>query len=405
MASLKIVLRKKQNTDGTYPLAIRVTKDRKSSYIHLGHSLHMKDWNAAAEKVRSSYPNHARLNNFILKRKSEANDTFIALETSRKDTSSITITKEIKPKEGTSFFMQADMFLDNMRKQGKYNRVLTETSRLKNFRTFLDNQDVEFPEITVPLLNRFRAYLIGAKGIAERTVVNHLILIRTIYNQAIAGNVADVKHYPFGKGKISIKLPESLKVGLSVKEIVKLTELDLSDKPYLNHARNIWLVSFYFAGMRISDVLRMKWTDFQDDRLYYTMGKNLKPGSLQVPQKALTILRQYESHEKKNDLVFPELKALDRLDSIYDIQRKISYATKRLNDALAEIANHQDVKLTKKLTMHIARHSFGNISRDKMPIQVLQKLYRHTDIKTTMGYQSNFIHKQADDALDAVLDF
>jgi hypothetical protein len=55
--------------------------------------------------------------------------------------------------------------------------------------------------------------------------------------------------------------------------------------------------------------------------------------------------------------------------------------------------------------MHIARHTFGNISGDKIPIQMLQKLYRHSDIKTTMGYQANFIHKDADDALDAVISF
>ena len=61
--------------------------------------------------------------------------------------------------------------------------------------------------------------------------------------------------------------------------------------------------------------------------------------------------------------------------------------------------------IDKNLTMHIARHTFGNISGDKIPIQMLQKLYRHSSITTTVGYQANFIHKDADDALDAVLAF
>ncbi len=55
--------------------------------------------------------------------------------------------------------------------------------------------------------------------------------------------------------------------------------------------------------------------------------------------------------------------------------------------------------------MHIARHTFGNISVGKIPIQILQKLYGHSSITTTMGYQANFIHKEADKALDAVLSF
>jgi hypothetical protein len=34
---------------------------------------------------------------------------------------------------------------------------------------------------------------------------------------------------------------------------------------------------------------------------------------------------------------------------------------------------------------------------------MMQKLYRHSDIKTTIGYQANFIYQDADDALDAVI--
>lgn len=55
--------------------------------------------------------------------------------------------------------------------------------------------------------------------------------------------------------------------------------------------------------------------------------------------------------------------------------------------------------------MHISRHTFGNISGDKIPIQMLQKLYRHTSITATIGYQSNFIHKDVDEALNAVIGF
>lgn len=34
---------------------------------------------------------------------------------------------------------------------------------------------------------------------------------------------------------------------------------------------------------------------------------------------------------------------------------------------------------------------------------MLQKLYSHTDIKTTIGYQASFIHKDVDEALEAVI--
>ena len=49
--------------------------------------------------------------------------------------------------------------------------------------------------------------------------------------------------------------------------------------------------------------------------------------------------------------------------------------------------------------MPISRHTFGQIAGDKTAPQLLQKLYRHSDLKTTIDYQSNFINKDVDAAL------
>lgn len=60
-------------------------------------------------------------------------------------------------------------------------------------------------------------------------------------------------------------------------------------------------------------------------------------------------------------------------------------------------------KIQGKLTTHVARHTFATLAGDKVPLQMLQKLYRHSDVRTTMGYQSAFIYKDADEALEAVI--
>ena len=399
-SSLNVVLRMKANADGSFPLAIRITIDRKSSYIYLGQSIQKSDWDAAKQRVRKSHSNSSRLNAFIRKKEDEANDKLLDMALQQKDVSSKVVRKQIKFKSGTSFFTQADIFIENMRKQGKYNRVSAEQPYINHFRAFLNNEDIPFSEISVSLLNKFRAYLKSVQRISERTVVNHLILIRTVFNQAIADGLADQKHYPFGKGKVSIKIPESVKVGLNAEEVKLLETLDLSSSPaYWTHARNIWLLSFYLAGARVSDVLRLKYSDFQNDRLHYTMGKNAKTGSLKVSEKVLRIIEQYPK-QGKHDLVFPDLQEVNDIADSFAVQRKIAFAVKRLDRNLQEIARFAGI--SKKLTMHIARHTFGNLSGDKIPIQLLQKLYRHTSITTTIGYQGHFIHKDADDALDVI---
>lgn len=44
MASIKVLLWGKQNKEGLYPIAIRIIKDRKPSYIYLGHYIKKEQW-------------------------------------------------------------------------------------------------------------------------------------------------------------------------------------------------------------------------------------------------------------------------------------------------------------------------------------------------------------------------
>lgn len=403
MSSAKIVMRKNKNKDGEYPMTIRITKDRRTSYIYLGHNLKLSDWDKAAQKVKKSHANSVRLNNLFAKKLIEANDKLLEMEADKKDTSSGAIRKGIVSKKDGTFLKQANLYLNDLKKSGKFNRYSADKPRVERFKEFLNNSDVPFSEITPTLLKRFQAYLKGTRNITNRTVTNHLVVIRTVFNQAIAANVADRKYYPFGKGKVVIKFPDSLKLGMVESEVKAIEELELEPGSILNHARNVWLFSFYFAGMRVSDVLRLTWSDFQDDRIFYAMGKNEKAGSLKVPEKALKILNQNRRENPVHNLVFPDLETLPDLNSLYAVQQRINQKVKRINEGLQEIAKL--IKTDKKLTMHISRHTFGNISGDKIPVQMLQKLYRHSSITTTIGYQANFIHKTADEALDAVLGF
>lgn len=403
MATVKVVLRRKQNKDGTYPLALRITKDRKASFIHLGHSVLEKDWDASAQKVRKSYPNSARMNNLLAAKLADASDKALEAETQKREFSANSVKRKIKPAGGSGFFAQADLYLSLLKQAGKYNRYTADKPRIEHFRKFACNEALAFSDITAGMLERFQAYLKGEYGLSQRSVVNHLVVIRSVFSQAIKGEVNDRKYYPFGPGKVTIKFPDSIKVGLSANEVKSLEEADLPAGTYKNHCRNLWLFSFYFAGMRISDVLRLRWSDLNDGRLHYKVGKNDKGGSLKVPERARAILLQYEQERTNdNDLIFPELKSLPDMGDNFTVQRKIMNMTSKIDKMLrTEVA--KAALISKKLTMHIARHTFGNLSGDRIPVQMLQKLYRHSSVTTTIGYQSNFIHRDADDALAIVV--
>lgn len=402
MATIKVVLRAKYNKDGTRPLALRITKDRKPVFIHLGYSLDADDWDEDKQRVKKSHPNSVRLNNLIAAKLAEASDKSLDAETSKEHATASSIKHSIKPKSGALFFAQGQAYLDVLKGTGSYTSYVTESSRLEIFKAYLNVKDISFPDLTPSLLERFKVHLKSERNVSERTAMNYLLLIRTIYNRAIKDGVAERKYYPFGDGKISIKFPESTKVGSDKTDVQKLEDAVL-DSPAHDHARNLWLFSFYFAGMRISDVLRLRWSDFYAGRLQYTMGKNNKPGSLKVPEKALAILAKYEGQkESQDDLVFPDLKTLPNLDDPFEVKRRISFVVTNL-DKIMRNQVRKKAGITTKMSMHISRHTFATLAGDKIPVQMLQKLYRHSDIKTTIGYQANFINQDADDALDAVI--
>ncbi len=404
MATANIVLRMKKSRDGSYPLCIRITKDRRSSFIHLGKSIRVEDWDSIKQKVKKSHPNAASLNVFLSSKLADANNKLLEVETHKTDVSATSVKKTIKRSAGTTFFKQAEVYIEDLKSAGKYNRVSADQPRINRFREFLKGQDIAFTDISVYLLEKFRTYLLTTRSIKERTAINHLVVIRSVFSQAIKEGGIDKKHYPFGKGQYIIKFPDSHKIGLSIDDLKKLETLVLEMPSYLNHVRNLWLFAFYFAGMRISDVLRLRWSDFTDNRLHYSMGKNLKGGSLKVPDMAIKILEQYlPSKRSSDDLVFPELKTVKNLDDKYKVQERIAYAVSTINKGLKRLAKVAEIN--KSVSMHLGRHTFGQLSGDKIPVQMLQKLYRHSSITTTIGYQSNFIHKDADEALNAVINF
>ena len=86
-----------------------------------------------------------------------------------------------------------------------------------------------------------------------------------------------------------------------------------------------------------------------------------------------------------------------------DVLTKIQTVTRKFNHHLRNIA--QTLNINKSLSCHTARHTFASIAGNSVNIQILQKLYRHSSITTTINYQANFIHKDFDETLDNVLIF
>ena len=443
MASIKIVLRKNMiRKDDTIPLALRISENYKTNYHWLGQYILEKDWDKKFGKVKKSHPNHKKLNHFLMKKMTEAQDLYFHSED---DLTPRQIKNKLKGPGGSqSFFAVAAERVKQKYDKGTFSVAKSELSILYNLEEFLNlktnqkkeaviksikerrrirvsktrkgeyssedaityfkrNTRLEFREINESFLNKFKAFCSTYLGQKTRTITNQLIFIRTLFNVAIKDGIVSQKYYPFAGEKEKIRIGSGNKIGLTAEEVTRIENLAVESHSSIWHTRNVWLVSFYFAGIRISDVVALKWTDIKDGRLYYVMNKNEKPLSFKVPDKAKTIFNLYLMDKTENNgYIFPFLKDADQQDP-KSVFLKMRNATKVLNKFLKRIAD--ECKIDKNLSNHIARHTFGNIAGDKIHPLMLQKLYRHSDLKTTLNYQANFIHRDADDALDSVINF
>ena len=297
-SNAKIVLRKKPNSKGLYPLAVRITKNRRSTYQYIGHYIDIEDWDEKNIRVRKSNSNADSLNKLLSQELSNANKALIDLQSEHKDASANQIKKEIYASgNSATFFELAQEHLDELEIAEKLNRLSTDSALVSYIIKFNKSKQLAFQEINERFLKKLMIYLKAKHELSETSVMNILVLIRLLFNRAIKLKIVSRELYPFGGDKIKIKFPETSKVGLNIIEvraIEALENLTLSEI----HTRNVWLFSFNFAGMRVTDVLWTKWSDIYDKRLHYRMNKNSKLLSLKIPDKVIKILGYYKEDKR-----------------------------------------------------------------------------------------------------------
>ncbi len=189
--------------------------------------------------------------------------------------------KCVSKNRDSNFFDIADAHLEEIKANGKYGRLSVDKAFIGHIEKFNKSRQLSFQDLNENFLKKYMTYLRITPKVSERTIANHLVLIRLLFNRAIRNGIVDRKFYPFGRDKIKIKFPETGKVGLTSEEIKSIENLNnLTEEEH--HARNVWLFSFYLAGIRIADVLKIRWSDIYDNRIHYTMNKNSKAGLLTV---------------------------------------------------------------------------------------------------------------------------
>jgi len=189
---------------------------------------------------------------------------------------------------------------------------------------------------------------------------------------------------------------------LNKKQIEDFKNLEVNQDSKAPVIKDMFLFSIYAGGLRLSDVLELKWSNINldENRIIKTIKKTGRQHSFKFGQSALDVLTKYHSKtSEEDDFVFPML------------DKETPYFTNR-NFALAEMARctslsslhlrnmEKAMKLPFRLSFHISRHTFAtNALNNGMRIEHVSKLLDHSDIGITQIY-AKVISEELDKAVE-----
>src|SRR5574344_2800809 len=209
---------------------------------------------------------------------------------------------------------ECDSVFEFMRKQVDRLKILnrirtseTYQATLNSFMRFRENVDLTFGRLDSDLMEQYEAYMI-AKHLKRNTSSFYMRILRTIYNKAVEEGLS-IQNEPFKRVYTGIDKTE--KRAISLADIKKIKELDLTGNTSLDYARDMFLMSFYLRGMPFVDMAYLKKKDLQNGFVRY---------SRQKTDQQLII--QWETHMQSTMAKYPA-NATQYLSPIISAERKI----------------------------------------------------------------------------------
>jgi hypothetical protein len=284
MATINIELNNKSiQGSNEQALMMRITVNRKHIRLKLMYSLTTGQFNpngkASMKYVRSSHPEHVRINSYLADKILLAKDVVAKLEKEGKSiTPAIVRTKILQPKT-FDLFVFGETIKTELLNQGNAGNYKKYRTILNSLKAFVKKSELYFDEIDTDFLSRYQAFLKKEES-KQTTIHGYVGRIRSLFNKAIQRGILEPGSTPFINYKI--KQGKVAKDRLTEEEIIKIEELMLKENSLIWHVKNTFLFAFYNAGIRISDILLMKWSNIQDGRLIYIMYKTDKLHSLNL---------------------------------------------------------------------------------------------------------------------------
>lgn len=398
--SIKIVMQSKANSDGLYPIALRITKKRKKKEIGLGFRCYLDEFEN--ERFTKKHKLYKKRNLILSEQVLKALSIIDSFEANKIDFSLIDFENKFigKTKDDVLVFDFFDEIIEEKVKSGKTGNARVYRDTKNSLLKFTKTKNLRFHDVSVTFLEKYEVYL-RENNNNDGGIAVKMRQLRALYNDALNRGIAKEEFYPFKKYKISKLKGKATKRALTIDEVKKFLKINISEYPHLQNSFNYFLFSYYCRGMNFIDLMKLKWANVQGDNIFYTRSKTNRQFVIKILKPVSKVLDYYKRMQNQSRYVFP-LILNDNITPTQLENRKLK-ALKKFNKDLKELAKIAGIE--SNITSYVIRHSYAtNMKFLGVSSDIISQSMGHSNVEITQSYLKEFENDILDNENEKLLE-
>lgn len=257
-----------------------------------------------------------------------------------------------------------------------YGTAKTYANALRNFGKFRKARDLGFDEMSGEMIQEYETWMLHT-GLKRSSASCYIRTLRTLYHRAVEEE--QTKDNDIFR-KVHVTIGKTRKRAVTADAIRAISNLDLSGKPSLDFARDIFMFSFYTRGMSFVDIAHLRKSDLRNGFLTYNRRKTFQSLTIQWERPMQAITDRYAERTSGSPYMFPIITGETPAD-----RTSYEQTLQRVNRSLKRIGTM--IGLPIPLTTYVARHSWASIARNMdVPLSIISEGLGHDSDKTTQIY-------------------
>ena len=373
------VLKKKYPNDKSGIVNLRITENRRSTYISLGINLAERFWNKNGKTIEAKLRNHRDFDEELRQgiitkltlKYNEHNEIHRNAEFQN-----VPVTNH---NQSFLFHLNRNIsFLEERKKIGTSKRYKTTLYHIEKFLKPLNRPDLNFSDITSFFIEEFETYLIGT-GLLENTTKNYINCIKRLYTKSIKTGIYSTSLDPFVHFQNRRKPIE--KGFLEKIHVDRIRELKLDQNHPLYHIKNYFLLQIFCQGLRISDLLTLRFSNIKESEIEFFQYKTKKKHIVYMSETIMFLLKNYikvqEVDKAINQRYIYQYKGIEERKTLKEMQSTYKILSKPGINALLFGKSKEDMEIFKEIE---AYKNIINSTRKKIYERLLIILHNYAKI-------------------------